>query len=197
LIQLNRMSAKEEEVIIMKVLLLGEIGVGKTTLLSRFAGEGFQEDYPGFETKSRLVTQGNKKVRVVFCDTDGQERFGTLTTALYKGTQGCILVFSVTEPKSLEMCEQWIGETKRYGGDKISYVLVGNKSDEDAVVDDETAQAWAKMHNMPYFTTSARCDNVEKLFHAIFERFWKSMKGSTGGSSSSGSSGQSSRCTLL
>jgi len=190
------MSAKEEEVIIMKVLLLGEIGVGKTTLLSRFAGEGFQEEYAPFETKSRLVTLGNKKVRVVLCDTDGQERFGTLTTALYKGIQGCILMFSVTEPKSLEMCDQWIAETKRYAGDKISYVLIGNKSDEDVVVDDETAQAWAKMHNMPYYVTSARTENVEKLFHTVYERIWKSMKGTTGSSSSSSSS-ESSRCTLL
>jgi len=92
------MTAKDDEVIIMKVLLLGDIGVGKTTLLSRFAGEGYQEDYPHFETKSRLVSHGNKKIRVVLCDTDGQERFGTLTTALYKGIQGCVLMFSVTEP---------------------------------------------------------------------------------------------------
>jgi len=192
------MTSKDDEVIIMKVLLLGEIGVGKTTLLSRFAGEGYQEEYSSFETKSRLVAHGSKKVRVVLCDTDGQERFGTLTTALYKGIQGCILVFSVTEPKSLEMCEQWIAETKRYAGDgsKIAYVLVGNKSDQDVVVDDETARAWAKMHNMPYFVTSARTDNVEKLFNAIFERIWKTMK-STGGSPSANDGTQSSRCTLL
>ena len=97
------------------------------------------------------------------------------------------------------MCEQWIAETKRYAGDngsKIAYVLVGNKSDQDVVVDDETARAWAKMHNMPYFMTSARTDNVEKLFNAIFERIWKTMK-STGGSPSANASTQSSRCTLL
>ena len=51
--------------------------------------------------KSRLVTRGNKKVRVVFCDTDGQERFGTLTTALYKSLNGCVLVFSRTNPVRL------------------------------------------------------------------------------------------------
>jgi len=192
------MTSKDDEVIIMKVLLLGEIGVGKTTLLSRFAGEGYQEDYASFETKSRLVAHGNKKVRVVLCDTDGQERFGTLTTSLYKGIQGCILVFSVTEPKSLEMCEQWIAETKRYSGDaKISYVLVGNKSDQDIVVDEETARAWAKMHNMPYFVTSARDDNIEKLFNAIFERIWKSMKNTTGAPNTTTQSTGSSRCTLL
>jgi len=190
------MSSKDEEVIIMKVLLLGEIGVGKTTLLSRFAGEGFQEEYPSFETKSRLVNQGSKKVRVVLCDTDGQERFGTLTTALYKGIQGCILMFSVTEPKSLEMCEQWIAETKRYAGDKIAYVLIGNKNDEEVVVDDETAQAWAKLHNMPYFVTSARTDNVEKLFHAVYERIWKSMKNVPGSQNTTQTSGPS-KCTLL
>jgi len=192
------MTTKDDEVIIMKVLLLGEIGVGKTTLLSRFAGEGYQEEYPSFETKSRLVSHGNKKVRVVLCDTDGQERFGTLTTGLYKGIQGCILMFSVTEPKSLEMCEQWIAETKRYSGDpKISYVLVGNKSDQDVVVDDETARAWAKMHNMPYFVTSARTDNVEKLFNAIFERIWKNMKNTSGNPTTNAASEGSSRCTLL
>jgi len=192
------MTTKDDEVIIMKVLLLGEIGVGKTTLLSRFAGEGYQEEYPSFETKSRLVSHGNKKVRVVLCDTDGQERFGTLTTGLYKGIQGCILMFSVTEPKSLEMCEQWIAETKRYSGDPhISYVLVGNKSDQDVVVDDETARAWAKLHNMPYFMTSARTDNVEKLFNAIFERIWKGMK-STGGAPTTTAATTGSRgCTLL
>jgi len=193
------MTAKDDEVIIMKVLLLGDIGVGKTTLLSRFAGEGYQEEYSHFETKSRLVSHGNKKVRVVLCDTDGQERFGTLTTSLYKGIQGCVLMFSVTEPRSLEMCEQWIAETKRYSGDpRISYVLVGNKSDQDVVVDDETARGWAKNHNMPYFLISARDDNVEKLFNAIFERIWKSMtKNSSGGSNTSSSSSGSSRCTLL
>jgi len=186
-------TSKEDEVTIMKILLLGEIGVGKTTLLSRFAGEGFQEEYPAFETKSRLVNQGSKKVRVVFCDTDGQERFGTLTTSLYKGIHGCILVFSVTDPKSLEMCDQWIAETKRYGGDKISYVLVGNKSDEDAVVDDDMVQAWAKSRNLPYFLISARTDSVEKLFHSIYERIWKSMKNLPDSNQSAGSS----RCTLL
>jgi len=192
------MTAKDDEVIIMKVLLLGEIGVGKTTLLSRFAGEGYQEEYSSFETKSRLVSHGNKKVRVVFCDTDGQERFGTLTTTLYKGIQGCVLIFSVTEPKSLEMCEQWIAETKRYSGDpKIAYVLVGNKSDQDVVVDDETARTWAKMHNMPYFVTSARTENVEKLFNAIFERIWKSMSKNTTGSSNPNATSSGSRCTLL
>jgi len=192
------MSSKDDEVVIMKVLLLGEIGVGKTTLLSRFAGEGYQEEYPSFETKSRLVSHGSKKIRVVLCDTDGQERFGTLTTGLYKGIQGCVLLFSVTEPKSLEMCEQWIAETKRYSGDpKISYVLVGNKSDQDVVVDDETARAWAKMHNMPYFVTSARTENVEKLFNAIFERIWKNMKNSTGSPSTNESKESTYKCNLI
>jgi len=98
------------------------------------------------------------------------------------------------------MCEQWIAETKRYSGDaKISYVLVGNKCDQDVVVDDETARAWAKLHGMPYFVTSARTDNVEKLFNAVFERIWKNMSKNSSGSTSSSTadSGSGSRCTLL
>ena len=135
----------------MKILLLGEVGVGKTTLLSRLAvctSFFSSHTHPPLRTpfthtallfalthnrartsrrvtvpltpfahththahahdadtdkntptqKSRLVTRGNKKVRVVFCDTDGQERFGTLTTALYKSLNGCVLVFSRTNP---------------------------------------------------------------------------------------------------
>ena len=102
--------------------------------------------------------------------------------------------------KTLDICEQWIAETKRYSGDsRIAYLLVGNKSDDEAAtaVDDATAQAWAKAHSMPYVAASARADNVEKLFDTICDRVWKTMKNSTAAASTPDTAHRSSTCTLL
>lgn len=95
----------------MKVIVLGDSGVGKTNLITRLCDDKFKETYVatiGVDFKIKTIIHSNKRYKLQIWDTAGQERFRNLTQTYYKNTSGIILTYAVNDRKSFEHLERWI-----------------------------------------------------------------------------------------
>ncbi|EZG76300.1 small GTPase family Rab subfamily protein [Gregarina niphandrodes] len=155
---------------LFKILLIGDSGVGKSCLLLRFADGNYTDSYIstiGVDFKIKTIMLEDKKVKLQIWDTAGQERFRTITSSYYRGAQGIIVVFDVTDRDSYDHVRQWMHEIERYAGEEVNTLLVGNKRDltsERAVTYSE-GEDLAASYGIRYVETSAReCTNVESAF---------------------------------
>ena len=153
-----------------KLLMIGDSGVGKSSLLLRFASDQFEESYMttvGLDFKIRTVEVDGKVVKLQMWDTAGQERFRTITSSYYRGAQGIVVVYGLDDKKSFENVKQWVDEIDRYAGDGVVKLLVGNKCDvgDARQVTREEAENFAEELKMRYMETSAKtAENVEETF---------------------------------
>ncbi|XP_041050632.1 ras-related protein Rab-7b-like isoform X1 [Carcharodon carcharias] len=159
----------------LKIIILGSIGVGKTSLLNRYVNKRFTQEYRttlGASILTKEIGVDNTLVKLQIWDTGGQERFKSLVPSFFKGSDGCVLVFDVTDQDSFYDLEGWREEIllqipleyKDY-----PFAVLGNKIDVDArqVASDE-AEAWCTAHNVSYFEVSAKEDiNVDHAFENI------------------------------
>ena len=146
-----------------KVVLLGEAGVGKTSIISQFIDESFQEDIQsstGGTYSSKTFVIGNKQLLdFEIWDTAGQERYRSLTTMYYKDANAAILVYDITLQKSFdEIKAYWANQVKETSSNDIILVVCGNKSDliKDEEVDEEKAREFANEIGALFFLTSAK-----------------------------------------
>jgi len=163
------MSASEHDYF-FKILLIGDSGVGKSCLLLRFADDSWTETHIstiGVDFKIKTLSIEGKTVKLQIWDTAGQERFRTITSSYYRGAQGIILVYDVTDKESFNNVKQWMGEIDRYACENVNKLLVGNKSDlaDQRAVDNNTAKEFADSYGIPFIETSAKtAQNVEACF---------------------------------
>ena len=157
---------------VFKLLIIGDSGVGKSSLLMQFSDNLFSDTttpITGVDIKSCTVDVEDTKVKLQIWDTAGQERFRTITTMHYRGTHGVIFVYDVTNADTFKSIKKWLHEIDQ-NCDRVSRVLVGNKDDnyEKKVVPLEEAQQFADQIGIPLYETSAKeGKNVEEVFHAI------------------------------
>ncbi len=117
---------------IFKVVLIGDSGVGKTNLLSRYLKNEFSFDSKttvGVEFGAKRMVIDDVKVKVQIWDTAGQERFRSITNAYYKGAKGALLVYDVTRRDTFDNINKWVPELKQSGDKDVTIILVGNKTD--------------------------------------------------------------------
>ncbi|XP_050378659.1 ras-related protein RABA6b isoform X1 [Argentina anserina] len=163
-------SADEDCDYLFKAVLIGDSGVGKSNLLSRFSKDEFRLDSKptiGVEFAYRNVKVGDKLVKAQIWDTAGQERFRAITSSYYRGALGSILVYDVTRRRSFENVEKWLRELREYGSSDMVIVLVGNKSDlsHSREVTEEEGKNFAEAEGICFMETSALENvNVERLF---------------------------------
>jgi Ras-related protein Rab-18 len=121
---------------LFKLLLVGDAGVGKSSMLLRFTDDTFDEALQstiGVDFKVKMMAAREKRIKMTIWDTAGQERFRTLTSSYYRGAQGIILVYDVTRRETFENLNQWLQEVEVYspgGGKDVVKLLVGNKIDK-------------------------------------------------------------------
>lgn len=118
--------------ITLKYLVVGDSGVGKTSLLVRYCEDTFQADYLstiGVDFKIKRVEINGCQVTLNIWDTAGQERFRNITKSFYKGAHGIILTYSITEPTSLAHIETWIDQIREVGNADTDMILVATKTD--------------------------------------------------------------------
>ncbi|XP_034489864.1 ras-related protein Rab-35 [Drosophila innubila] len=155
-----------------KLLIIGDSGVGKSSLLIRFSDDTFSGSYIttiGVDFKIRTVMIDGLRVKLQIWDTAGQERFRTITSTYYRGTHGVIIVYDVTNGDSFANVRRWLEEIQN-NCDVVNKVLVGNKNDDPdrKVVITEDAERFARQMEIQLFETSAKDNlNVEDMFLSI------------------------------
>ena len=156
---------------IMKLLLVGDSGVGKSCLLLRFVEDKFNPSFIttiGIDFKIRTIESKGKKIKLQVWDTAGQERFRTITTAYYRGAMGIVLIYDVTDLRSFENVETWYQTVTQHEDAQI--FLVGNKCDDDSSrqVSTEEGQQLAAKLNVPFLEASAKSNhNVDSIFYEL------------------------------
>ena len=117
---------------LFKVLLIGNSGVGKSSLLLRFADDVFHENFMptiGVDFKIRTIEVDGKTIKLQIWDTAGQDRFKTITSSYYRGAHGIIVTYDITDRDSFAKVSEWMSEVDKHSDKNISRILVGNKKD--------------------------------------------------------------------
>ncbi|GIX78657.1 ras-related protein Rab-11B [Caerostris extrusa] len=166
---------------LFKVVLIGDSGVGKTNLLSRFTRNEFSLESKstiGVEFATRSIQVDGKTVKAQIWDTAGQERYRAITSAYYRGAVGALLVYDIAKHLTYENVERWLKELQDHADQNIVIMLVGNKSDLRhlrAVPTDE-ARAFCRYvkNNLSFIETSALdTTNVEAAFQQILTEIYR------------------------
>lgn len=155
---------------LFKILLIGNSGVGKSSLLLRFADDTFTDNFMptiGVDFKIRTLEVDGKTIKLQIWDTAGQERFKTITSSYYKGAHGIIVVYDITDKESFKNIDTWMNEVEKHASDNVSRILCGNKSDmeESRQVSTDEGKELADQYNIRFMETSAKeSANVEEAF---------------------------------
>ena len=169
-----------EPTITFKILTIGESGVGKTCVLRRFVENKFLKNHLatiGIDFKTKTLNINNQEIKLKIWDTAGQERFRNITTQYYKGADGIVLVYDVTDEASYDKIKDWMEQiTSNTHQDEIGLVLLGNKCDmEPRNVTEEMGNKMAEELKINYFETSALTgqgikEAFEKLTRDIMQK---------------------------
>jgi len=169
------MSARKK--VLLKVIVLGDSGVGKTSLMNQYVNKKFSGQYKatiGADFLTKEVIVDDRIVTMQIWDTAGQERFQSLGQAFYRGADCCVLVFDVSLTKSFKSLDIWRDEflvqASPRDPENFPFVVLGNKIDlENRAITTKRAQQWCQgKNNIPYFETSAKeAINVEQAFQTI------------------------------
>lgn len=157
-----------------KILLIGDAGIGKSSILGRFAEEKYTGTYIStigvdFKVKDFQIDTSTK-VKLQLWDTAGQEKFKTLTNSYYRGAHGIVIVYDVTDRESFEHVIGWLDEVDIYSDINIQKIIVGNKIDlmDKKVVTTEEAHRFAKSKQTAFIECSAKSDiNVNDIFDIL------------------------------
>ena len=163
---------------VLKVIILGDAGVGKTCLLNQYVKKQFSMQYKstiGADFLTKELNLDGKVVQLQLWDTAGQEQFNSIGASFYRNAECCVLVCDLTDEKSFEGLEKWrtqfLNQLAPKDPDNFPFVVFGNKcdkSDERKVQDAKLKQYCESHNNIPYFETSAKTAvNVEKGFEEV------------------------------
>jgi small GTP-binding protein len=166
----------------LKVVVIGESGVGKTCLLIRFVRDTFDEDTQstlGIEFLSKIIQTETRRIQLQLWDTAGQELFRTVTRGYYRGSAGALVLFDLSNRDSFDNVERWLQDVKSVARDDVVLILIGNKSDleEKRQVSKEEAADFAEQHGMHYFEASAKTGaNVSEAVNTCVALIEKNLK---------------------
>lgn len=166
----NSKMLNEDYDYLFKIILIGESGVGKSSLLLRYTDDQFSSNHIttiGVDFKIRSVELGDKIFKLQIWDTAGQERFRSITTSYYRGAHGILLVFDVTDQLSFDNLRNYIENVSLHCNKDVPLLLIGNKSDQVSkrVISSNVAKEYADSLNCVYIETSAcTSSNVNEAF---------------------------------
>merc|ERR1711941_102149 len=158
---------------LIKLLLIGDSGVGKSCLLLRFSDDSFTTSFIttiGIDFKIRTIELEGKRIKLQIWDTAGQERFRTITTAYYRGAMGIMLVYDITNEKSFDNIKNWIRNIEEHASADVEKMILGNKCDmnDRRQVSKERGEQLAIEYGIKFMETSAKASiNVEDAFFTL------------------------------
>ncbi|KAJ5676076.1 hypothetical protein N7462_008973 [Penicillium macrosclerotiorum] len=162
-----------------QLVLIGDSGVGKSNLLSRFTRNEFNLDSKstiGVEFATRSIQVDSKTIKAQIWDTAGQERYRAITSAYYRGAVGALLVYDISKHQTYDNVNRWLKELRDHADSNIVIMLVGNKSDlrHLRAVPTEEAKQFASENNLSFIETSALdASNVELAFQNILTEIYR------------------------
>ncbi|MFX1504739.1 MAG: Rab family GTPase [Promethearchaeota archaeon] len=154
------MSAPKDDVI-LKICAAGSYGVGKTSLIRRYAENKFSSSYTptiGVDITTKRVTVGKNQIKLLLVDTAGQEYFGKIRKAYFEGAFGCIIVYDITRRESFLDLERWISDFRDAVGEKALISIIGNKIDleNSRTVSTEEGKNFTEQYGIPFYECSAK-----------------------------------------
>ncbi|NP_001146923.1 Ras-related protein Rab11C [Zea mays] len=166
---------------LFKIVLIGDSGVGKSNIPSRFTRNEFcleSKSTIGVEFATRNLQIDGKTVKAQIWDTAGQERYRAITSAYYRGAVGALLVYDITKKQSFDSVQRWLRELRGHADANIVVMMVGNKSDLNHLrsVPEEDGRAFSEKEGLSFLETSAlEAINVEKAFHTILSEIHQTV----------------------
>eukprot|EP01116_Phalansterium_solitarium_P005956 TRINITY_DN1827_c0_g1_i4.p1 TRINITY_DN1827_c0_g1~~TRINITY_DN1827_c0_g1_i4.p1 ORF type:complete len:212 (-),score=77.76 TRINITY_DN1827_c0_g1_i4:992-1627(-) len=180
---------------LIKLLLIGDSGVGKSCLLLRFSDDSFTPSFIttiGIDFKIRTLLIDNKKIKLQIWDTAGQERFRTITTAYYRGAMGILLVYDVTDDKSFNNIRNWVRNIDQHASENVARILIGNKADlvDKKLIETARGKQLADEFHMKFLETSAKnSTNVDEAFVTLARDIKKRLEAAEGSSAAAADDG--------
>ena len=157
--------------ITLKILLIGDSYVGKTSLLLQYIERECPENHMatiGVEFRDKIIQIDNKKVKLQVWDTSGQERYRSITKNFYRNADGVMFVCDVTKEKTFDNIKNWLIDSEQNANNSnFKKILVGNKIDlkEERAIDTQQLQNFANKKEMNFYETSAKDGtNVDHIF---------------------------------
>ncbi|RZC54337.1 hypothetical protein C5167_013185, partial [Papaver somniferum] len=179
LTKMGAYKAEDDYDYLFKVVLIGDSGVGKSNLLSRFTRNEFSLESKstiGVEFATRSLNVDGKVIKAQIWDTAGQERYRAITSAYYRGAVGALLVYDVTRHATFESVERWLKELRNHTDPNIVVMLIGNKSDlrHLVAVSTEDGTSFAERESLYFMETSAlEATNVENAFAEVLTQIYR------------------------
>ena len=164
---------------VYKILLIGESNVGKTSIILRYIDNEFKSSgisTCGVDVKVKFVSVDNTKIRLDIWDTAGQERFKGLAKNYFRGANGFILVYDITNKSSFDKLKGWMNDAKEKIESEYKMVVVGNKKDnkKNRQVDISLLEDFAKKNEVLFFEVSAKTgEGIDKIFNAMVQELLK------------------------
>ena len=173
--------SQSDNFINFKIIIIGDSGVGKSSLLKRAVQNRFDESYQatiGFEFLLMHYKINELKFKLQIWDTCGQEMYRSLVQGFYRNTSLAIIVYDVNNPKSFEGLEVWLKDLRQQTEQEIPIFIVGNKSDMEKKVPTEDAKIFSTSNRTKYFAEcSARSGyNVKEIFNEAAKQLYESYK---------------------
>ena len=160
----------------LKILIVGDSGVGKTNFILRFLNNEFNQNYmstAGIDLKSGSIEIKNKKIRIQIWDTAGQEKYKAITKNLFLKVMGALIVYDITNENSFYNLQSWVSMVKEECGKHMQILIVGNKSDLDSkrAISKEEVLNYAKEQKVEYIETSSKTgENIIKAITLLSEQ---------------------------
>ena len=173
---------KNQKVIRLKIIALGESTVGKSCFILQYTQNIFQEIFIstiGVEYHSKFLEIDNKKYRIDFFDTAGQERYNSISSNSIKRAHGALLMYDITNKKSFEKISEWMKSIMEYKDETFPIILIGNKCDlkERRQVSEEEGKQKANNYKIDFMETSVKENiNVDKAALAIINKVIEEQK---------------------
>ena len=161
--------------IYLKILLIGDTSVGKTSILCKYIDDEFSDTYLstiGIEFKIKPLIINGKKVLLRIWDTSGQERYRSITQNFYRNANGILFIFDITKKETFDNIKIWLTDSENCEDNKVTKMLIGNKIDLEnkRKIDNETIKKFAEKKEMKYFEASAKEGiNIDNIFRELAE----------------------------
>ena len=172
-----------EDLIKLKLIVVGNQGTGKSSILNRFVNETFDENYQatiGLDFHSKNITIHDQDVRLIIYDTAGQEKFRSLIPMYIREAQIILFIYDISDKDSFDSIPKWIQQVNDVINKEVVFVLIGNKLDLESnrKVTFEEGKKLAEKSNYVFQEVSAKTgENFEKLFEVqIFEAVYNKFK---------------------